>query len=131
MWILFIVSFSPLTQVNILPHFSSSQLSSLNAISSCLPHNPLSHQYISNIMLTKKKKNSYSICNRSFALFPSTTSGNLNELLVSIDLACTCLNFPSFFFERTFLTLFLKKKRNKNLFLPSKWVNETKKSWQS
>lgn len=41
---------------NILPHFSSSQLSSLNAISSCLPHNPLAHQYISNIMLTKRRK---------------------------------------------------------------------------
>lgn len=79
--ILFIVSLSPF--LNILPHFSSSQVSSLNAISSCLPHNPLSSIYIvcNEKKSMMKKKSSYSICNRFGRVFylPSLNIINNNN----------------------------------------------------
>ena len=111
MYFIYCVSLS-LPFLNILPHFSSSQVSSLNAISSCLPHNPLSSIYIvcNEKKSMKKKKSSYSICNRFGSILPSfpqqqqqqTVKIWMNFWFRSIS-QCTCLNFPSFFFERTFL----------------------------
>lgn len=102
---------------NILPHFSSSQLSSLNAISSCLPHNPLSHQYISNIMLTKRRKIHIQSVIVLWQCFPSRQRVEIwmNFWFRSISHALVLIFLLSSLSEHSFPFL---------IFLPSEWVRK-------